>query len=202
MYRSAVAYFKAHGVRVVNMSWGGSLKDYESALEANGAGGDAAARKKLARELFEISTAGLLQALKGAPGILFVVAAGNSNDDVKFDEFVPSSFQLPNMITVGAVDQAGDETSFSSFGPTVNVHANGFEVESYVPGGRKLKLSGTSMASPEVTNLAAKLFALDPALTPVAAKKLILAGCDRNGRVNLISEVKSIALLKAQLAKR
>jgi hypothetical protein len=202
MYRSAVAYFKAHGVRVVNMSWGGSLKDYESALEANGAGGSAEARKKLARELFEISTAGLLDALKDAPDILFVVAAGNSNDDVKFDEFVPSSFQLPNMITVGAVDQAGEETSFSSFGPTVNVHANGFEVESYVPGGRRLKLSGTSMASPEVTNLAAKLFALDPALSPVEAKQLILAGCDRHGRVNLISEVKSIALLKAQMAKK
>jgi subtilisin family serine protease len=202
MYPQAVAYFKAHGVRVVNMSWGGSLKDYESALEANGAGGNAEARKKLARELFEISTAGLLQALKGAPEILFVVAAGNSNDDVKFDEFVPSSFQLPNMITVGAVDQAGEETSFSAFGPTVNVHANGFEVESYVPGGKRLKLSGTSMASPQVTNLAAKLFALDPSLTPVEAKKLILAGCDRSGRVNLISEVKSIALLKAQLAKR
>jgi hypothetical protein len=202
MYQSAVAYFKAHGVRVVNMSWGGSLKDYESALEANGAGGDAEARKKLARQLFNLSTAGLLQALKDAPGILFVVAAGNSNDDVKFDEFVPSSFQLPNMITVGAVDQAGDETSFSAFGPTVNVHANGFEVESYVPGGRKLKLSGTSMASPEVTNLAAKLFALDPALTPVEAKRLILAGCDRSGRVNLISEVNSIALLRTQLAKR
>jgi len=202
MYRSAVGYFKAHGVRVVNMSWGGSLKDYESALEENGAGGNAEARKKLARQLFEISTAGLLEALKGAPDILFVVAAGNSNDDVKFDEFVPSSFQLPNMITVGAVDQAGEETSFSSFGPTVNVHANGFEVESYVPGGRRLKLSGTSMASPEVTNLAAKLFALDPALSPVQAKQLILAGCDRHGRVNLISEVKSIALLRAEMAKK
>jgi len=200
MYQQAVAYFKEHGVRVVNMSWGGSLKDIEDALEANGAGGTAEERKKLARQLFEIGKAGLLSALQEAPQILFVVAAGNSNDNVKFDEFVPSSFQLPNMITVGAVDQAGEETSFSSFGPTVDVHANGYEVESYIPGGKRLKFSGTSMASPEVTNLAAKLFALDPALTPVEAKSLILQGCDKNGRVNLISEVKSIALLKAKLA--
>jgi len=63
-----------------------------------------------------------------------------------------------------------------------------------------MKLSGTSMASPQVTNLAAKLFALDPSLTPEAAKALILAGCDHNGRVNLISPVRSVALLKRKLA--
>jgi hypothetical protein len=51
-----------------------------------------------------------------------------------------------------------------------------------------------------VTNLAGKLFALDPALTPEQAKALILAGCDHHGRVNLISPAKSVALLKAQLA--
>lgn len=198
--QATVDYFKANGVRVVNQSWGGSVKDYENALEANGAGGTPEERKKLARQCFDISTAGLLAAMKGAPGILFVVAAGNSDNNVKFDEFVPSSFQLPNMITVGAVDMAGEETSFSSFGPMVNVHANGFEVESYVPGGRRMKLSGTSMAAPQVTNLAGKLFALDPALTPEEAKALIIAGCDQHGRVNLISPAKSVALLRAQLA--
>jgi subtilisin family serine protease len=198
-YAGVVDYFKQNGVRVVNMSWGGALKDDEDALEANGAGGTADERKKLARQIFDIDTDGLRAALKSAPGILFVVAAGNSNNNVKFDEVAPSSFQLPNMITVGAVDQAGEETSFSSFGPMVNVHANGFEVESYIPGGKRLKLSGTSMASPQVTNLGAKLFALDPKLTPEEAKQLILDGCDRNGRVNLISEVKSVALLHARI---
>jgi hypothetical protein len=199
-YQTTVDYFLRHDVRVVNMSWGGSLKDVEDALEANGAGGTAEQRKQLARKIFDVDTAGLLAALQHAPKILFVVAAGNDDNNVKFDEFVPSSFQLPNMITVGAVDQAGEETSFSSFGPMVNVHANGFEVESTIPGGQRLKFSGTSMASPQVTNLAAKLFALDPALTPAQAKELILAGCEKNGRVNLISPVRSVALLRKKLA--
>jgi Subtilase family len=201
-FGAVVNYFKQNGVRVVNMSWGGSIKDYEDAFEANGAGGTPEERKKLARQFFEVDKTGLLEALKSAPGILFVVAAGNSNDNVSFDEFIPSSFQLPNMITVGAVDQAGEETSFSSFGPMVNVHANGYEVESYIPGGRRLKLSGTSMASPQVTNLAAKLIALDPTLAPEDVKKLILDGCDKNGRVNLISPVNSVALLKAKLSAK
>ena len=63
------------------------------------------------------------------------------------------------------VDIAGEETSFTSFGENVAVHANGFEVESYLPGGDKIEFSGTSMASPNVANLAAKLFAVDPSLT-------------------------------------
>lgn len=200
-YLAAVAYFRAAGVRVINMSWGGSVRDIEGALEANGMG-DAEARKKSAREIFEIGREALFAAFKSAPEILFVAAAGNSDNNVKFDEFIPSSFQLPNMITVGAVDQAGEETSFSSFGPMVNVHANGFEVDSYIPGGQRLKFSGTSMASPQVTNLAGKLFALDPALTPEKAKALILAGAELNGRVNLINPAKTIALLKAPAAKR
>jgi len=199
---ATVAYFKSMGVRTVNMSWGGSLRSVESDLEANGAGGTPEERKKLAKQIFDIGKVALQAAMADAPNILFVVAAGNDDNNVKFDEFIPSEFQLPNMITVGAVDQAGEETSFSSFGPSVNVHANGFEVESYIPGGRRLKFSGTSMAAPQVTNLAAKLFALDPSLTPAAAKALILAGCERKGRVNLINPAKSVALLKQQLAAK
>jgi len=199
-YQVAVDYFKQAGVRVVNMSWGGSLKEVEDALEANGAGGTAEERKQLAREIFDVDRNGLLAAFQSAPGILFVAAAGNSDNNVKFDDVIPSSFQLPNLITVGAVDQAGEETSFSSFGPMVNVHADGFEVESYIPGGQRLKFSGTSMAAPEVTNLAGKLFALDPALTPESAKALILAGCVKNGRVNLVDEQKSVSLLQDRMA--
>jgi subtilisin family serine protease len=78
----------------------------------------------------------------------------------------------------GAVDQAGEATSFTSFGPTVNIYSNGFEVESYVPGGDRLKFSGTSMASPNVVNLAAKLFALDPSLSPSEVVSLIVEGAD------------------------
>jgi subtilisin family serine protease len=199
MNQAVVDYFRQNGVRVVNMSWGGALKDIEDALEQNGAGGTAEERKKLARQICDIYVNGLRAALKSAPGILFVVAAGNSDNNVAFDEVFPSSLQLPNMITVGAVDQAGEETTFSSFGPMVNIHANGYEVESSIPGGKRMKLSGTSMAAPEVTNLAAKLFALDAALTPEEAKALMLAGCDKNGRVNLASPVKTVALLKKKM---
>jgi subtilisin family serine protease len=199
-----VDYFKQHGVRVVNMSWGGSLKDVEGALEKNGVG-NADDRKKQAREIFDIGKDGLYKALQGAPDILFIASAGNSDNDVKFDEMVPSSFDLPNFVTVGAVDQAGDETSFTSFGKNVIAYADGFEVESNIPGGSRLKLSGTSMASPEVTNLAAKLFAMDPSLKPADVIELIKGGLDpssSNPKILLLNPKKSIDLLKSRMTPK
>jgi subtilisin family serine protease len=198
--RESVAYMKAHGVRVVNMSWGGSPRDYEAALEANGAGGTAEERRKLAREFFEYSRQALTESIRATPEILFVAAAGNSDSDAAFDESIPSAIDLPNILTVGAVDQAGEETSFSSFGPNVDLHANGFEVDSYLPGGERMKYSGTSMAAPNVTNLAAKLLALDPSLTTEQLVAIIKLGAGRSadGRINLIHPQRSLAILKAR----
>ena len=101
---------------------------------------------------------------------------------------------LPNLITAGAVDQSGTETGFSTFGKTVAVHANGFEVTSLAPGGEKLKLSGTSMASPQVANLAAKLFAMKPELTVAQVKELIVKGANTHGRVTLINPRKTLEM--------
>jgi subtilisin family serine protease len=81
----------------------------------------------------------------------------------------------------------------------VVVHANGFEVESFLPGGDRVKFSGTSMASPQVANLAAKLIALKPSLTVAQVKDAILAGAERNGRVNLINPRKSAQLVGVSL---
>ena len=101
---------------------------------------------------------------------------------------------------VGAVNQAGDETSFTSYGDTVVVDADGYRVESYVPGGTRMKESGTSMASPNVANLAGKLFALDPSLTPEQVIALIKQGADASadGRRHLINPKATVALLPKQ----
>lgn len=173
----SVAYFKAHGVKVVNMSWGGDLKSIDMALEMNQAGGTPEERRALAKKLYDIGYQSLYKAIQGAPNTLFVIAAGNSNNNVKFDEVFPSSFHLPNVLVVGAVDQAGEQTSFTSFG-NVDVFASGFEVDSYIPGGDRMKLSGTSMAAPQVTNLAAKLWALHPKLSVTSVKDLIVKSAD------------------------
>ena len=193
--RDAIDYFKASGVRVVNMSWGGSLSGYESALELNGIGESAEERLEMAKEMFEIFNAALYESIAGAPEILFVTSAGNSDNDAEFDMMFPSSYELPNILTVGAVDQAGEETSFTTFGSNVDLHANGFEVESYVPGGDRMPMSGTSMSSPNVVNLAAKLLARNPGLSVTELREKMIAGSDQldGGRRVLINPRATIA---------
>lgn len=178
-FQQTVDYLKLHEARVVNMSWGHVQEEIEGPLQKHGVGATAEERAEIARQMFKVQREGLYKALKSAPEILFVVAAGNEDNDVEFDEFIPSSFDLPNVLVVGAVDQAGDPTDFTSFGRTVQVYANGFEVDSFMPGGERMKLSGTSMAAPNVTNLAAKVLALKPGLKPTEVIELIKAGADR-----------------------
>lgn len=164
--KDSVAYMKAAGVRVTNMSWGGSRKDIENDLEKTGVGGSAEERAKLAGEIFKIMRDGLDEAIKSAPEILFIAAAGNSDNDNDFSEMIPSGLTAPNLITIGAVDSSGKPTGFTTFGKNVKLYANGFEVESYIPGGQRMKFSGTSMAAPNVANLAGKILALNPNLGP------------------------------------
>jgi hypothetical protein len=194
-YQQIVDAFKAQKVRVVNMSWRYGASTYEGALAWHNVGANPEERKQMARNLFALERDALRAAIASAPEILFVAGSGNEDNSADFAEYIPAGFQLPNLVTVGAVDKAGEETSFSTFGKTVVVHANGFEVESFLPGGDRVKFSGTSMASPQVANLAAKLFALKPSLTVAQVKDAILAGAERKGRVNLINPRNSAELV-------
>jgi subtilisin family serine protease len=187
-----------HKVRVVNLSWGDQPSEFEEWLSKTKANQTPEERKQEALALFAIWKQAIIDAMQAAPGTLFVTAAGNADSDAGFLEDVPASLELPNLITVGATNQAGDATSFTSYGKTVVVFASGYHVESFIPGGKQVRLSGTSMAAPQVTNLAGKLFAVDPALTPEKAKELILQGAtlSDDGKRKLIDEKRTLELVK------
>jgi subtilisin family serine protease len=196
MYRDTVDYFKRNGVRVVNMSWRYSGAAIEASLAAAGVGRDERERRTLAREMFEIEKTALYKAIKDAPGILFVCGSGNENNDADFSEYIPASFDLPNLVTVGAVDIEGRKAAFTTEGRSVDFYANGHEIESVVPGGARMRISGTSMASPQVANLAAKLLALHPSLKPTQIVSLIRAGSDPSSEdpgLRLINPKKTLA---------
>lgn len=166
MYAETITYFKTNKVQVVNMSWGISFEEILNTLVVNGIGESDEERKAMAKRYFDLCYNAFKKAIESAPEILFVCAAGNSNDDVDFTGDYPSSINLPNILTVGAVDIEGKKTSFTTEGKSVDVYANGYEVMSYVPGGDKLAFSGTSMASPMVVNLAGKILAVNNKLSP------------------------------------
>lgn len=201
--RNAQAYvdfMKKHGVRVVNMSWGGTVKGVEDQLEQCGTGRTPEERKALAAKIFGIGRDSLTKAFASAPDILFITAAGNINQDASFAEDIPADIVLPNLLTVGAVDKAGDEASFTSYGKTVVAHANGYQVESVIPGGEKLAESGTSMAAPQATNLAAKMLTVNPKLTPAQVIAIIRETSDKSadGRRMLLNPKKAVAVAQAR----
>jgi len=195
-----VDYFKEQKARVVNMSWGGSVKDVERELELCGLGKTPEERQATAREYFDRQKAALQAGFSSAPEILFVASAGNANQDSTFAEAIPAGIALPNLVTVGAVDRAGDEAPFTSYGPTVKLHANGYQVESTLPGGDRVALSGTSMSAPQVTGLAAKLLAVRPGLTPPELVAIMVETAEKtaDGRRILLHPARALAAAEAR----
>jgi uncharacterized protein (DUF885 family) len=199
-WQQMTEYMNLHGVRVANMSWGFGPLGIERILEMTGMGDSAEERRAMAREIYDNGRQALTEYFSSAPNVLFIAAAMNADSDNRFMEQIPASIELPNLLTVGAVDRAGREAPFTSYGK-VDIYANGVEVESYVPGGQRVPISGTSMAAPQVANLAAKLLALQPNLTTAELRQLILDGADEHeigeGRsIRLLNPTRSVALLQ------
>ena len=170
------AFINAHDIQVVNASLGFTQDYLEAELrhEADTYPDEAAVRAR-AEVVHAQRTANWRWVMEACPDTLFVVSAGNSNRDVVEYEDVPSSFSLPNLLVVGAVDAQGNWATFTNSNPErVRIFDHGVAVPSLIPNGDTVPLSGTSMASPNVANLAAKLLAVNPELTPTQLIEIIV----------------------------
>jgi hypothetical protein len=83
-----------------------------------------------------------------------------------------------NDLVVGAVDDQDQFTTFTTSGENVEFYANGYRIPSLVPGGRVIPFSGTSMAAPQVANLAAKILAIRPDFKPADVIAAIRTNAD------------------------
>ncbi len=168
-------FIRAHEIRVVNASLGFSEEYVADALRHERDTYETDAEVQARAAAVQARRAENWRAIfEACPETLFVVAAGNSNQDVAEYGVVPASFNLPNLLVVGAVDRYGDWATFTNSNPeVVRVFDFGVEVPSLIPDGQTIPLSGTSMASPNVANLAGKMLSVNGSLTPAQVITII-----------------------------
>jgi thermitase len=172
----AVQYATKIGVNVMSNSWGGG--GFSQALM------DAIGEAR-------------------AKGILFVAAAGNSGFDNDTLPTYPASYALDNIVSVAASDNQDSIAGFSNYGLTsVHVSAPGVKILSTEKNGSYGVMSGTSMATPHVSGIAALMLSANPSLTYAEVKSALIKSCDPvrklahkvvcGGRVNVYNAIHGI----------
>ncbi len=159
-------------VRVINASWGSTL--YSRALE----------------DAIRVA---------GEEGILFVAAAGNNSTNNDSRAHYPSNYDLPNVISVAALDRNDQLASFSNFGvKSVHIAAPGKDIVSTWLNDAYREASGTSMATPYVAGVAALILASEPDLTVEQLRERVLKSIDSLDSLN--GKVKSGGRINAAVA--
>ena len=108
-------------------------------------------------------------------GVLVCAASGNQNTDAPA---YPAAFDNPAIISVGSVDRNGNKAFNSNYGSWVDVCAPGVAIYSTYPNNQYRFMSGTSMATPVVSGIAALIWSLNPNPTNLQVKDIILNSVD------------------------
>jgi subtilisin family serine protease len=143
----AIQYAVKMGARVLNNSWGNDR--YSEILE------------KTIKEASD-------------KNVLFIAAAGNSSRDNDIKPIYPASFKIPNIISVAGLTIHGYLGGFSCYGKeSVHIAAPGDAIYSLWKDTYK-EMTGTSMAAPHVSGVAALLLAKEPQLTALEVKERLM----------------------------
>jgi len=145
-------------------------------------------------------------------GVLFVAAAGNDLLNTDNSISYPAGYNVDNIISVGASDASDNQAWFSNYGcNSVDVFAPGESILSTMPGDGYDSLSGTSMATPHVTGIAAMAWANSPGKNWRSIKSAVMNSVDQpasmsrlsvsQGRANLHKALKAGAMTEPTIWK-
>ncbi len=116
-----------------------------------------------------------LEAAMKESNMLFVAAAGNDGINIDNTPLYPASLELDNLISVTFIDADGDLTGYSNFGKnSVDIAAPGNDVLSTIVGSYS-NASGSSMAAPQVSAVAALLYEFGDKIYASNVKDIILS---------------------------
>ncbi len=107
-------------------------------------------------------------------GAVIIAAAGNLGvNHLTFPAI------LPGVISVGATDRNDLRASFSNYGSGITTWAPGLDIPSTLPNSSFGLMSGTSMAAPVVTGVAALVMSINPNLTPAEFQQIVVGSADQ-----------------------
>ena len=110
-------------------------------------------------------------------GVVFVAASGNESSDAYSS---PSDY--PSVISVNSSTRRNEPSYFSNYGRLRDISAPGTAIVSTLPGDMYGLMSGTSMASPIASAVAALVLDANPELTPEQVKNIMCTtAASKNG---------------------
>jgi thermitase len=111
--------------------------------------------------------------------ILFVAAAGNATTNNDRTPHFPSSYDVPNVLSVAALDRHDQLATFSNYGvKSVAIAAPGVDILSTWLGNQYEEKSGTSMATPVISGVAALIVTQNPRISVDDLRKKLMASTD------------------------
>jgi subtilisin len=155
-----------YSVKVLAFDSTGSTSDIVSGLEWSVDNGMQVINMSLGSDDDSISVSRAIDGTYNA-GVLIIAAAGNSGNTIGSGDSIDYPSRYSSVVSVGATNINNKRASFSSTGPSLELSAPGVDILSTLNGGRNKygTLSGTSMASPHVTGVAALIIANEPGIT-------------------------------------
>jgi len=130
--------------------------------------------KELATTTVQIMIEEMTAFARQNPQAVFVIAAGNEKRDLEKGEIHTGQIQEPNVVQVASLNHDGARSPFSNWSANhVEIAAIGSGVLGALVGGGSIHLSGTSMATPKVTNALAKIFLESPLLSAADALQVL-----------------------------
>ena len=110
-------------------------------------------------------------------GAIIVAAAGN-------DQAAQLTWPAADtrVVSVGAVDKAEQQVSFSNSGPQLQLTAPGYGVQTAWLNGQRVYVDGTSASAPIIAGAIAAVMSQNPSLTPQQAAELLVRTANDGGQ--------------------